>query len=190
MARSSRRRARAWDRAIALGQSHGFRNAQATVIAPTGTIGLVMDCDTTGIEPDFALVKFKKLAGGGYFKIINQAVPAGAAHARLPRERDRRDRRLRRRPRLARRRRRRSTTTTLKAKGFDDEAIAKIEAALGSAFDIKFVFNRWTLGEDFLTETLKVPADTPQRPGLRPAHRTSASPRRTSRPPTSMCAGR
>jgi ribonucleoside-diphosphate reductase alpha chain len=65
----------AWDRAIALGQTHGFRNAQATVIAPTGTIGLVMDCDTTGIEPDFALVKFKKLAGGGYFKIINRAVP-------------------------------------------------------------------------------------------------------------------
>ena len=93
---------RAWDRAIALGQSHGFRNAQATVVAPTGTIGLVMDCDTTGIEPDFALVKFKKLAGGGYFKIINQAVPGGAAHARLPRERDRRDRGLRGRPRLAR----------------------------------------------------------------------------------------
>ena len=66
---------RAWDRAIELGQQHGYRNAQATVIAPTGTIGLVMDCDTTGIEPDFALVKFKKLAGGGYFKIINQAVP-------------------------------------------------------------------------------------------------------------------
>src|SRR5690606_9990760 len=64
----------AWDRAIALGEKHGYRNAQATVIAPTGTIGLVMDCDTTGIEPDFALVKFKKLAGGGYFKIINRAV--------------------------------------------------------------------------------------------------------------------
>ena len=65
----------AWDRAVALGEMHGYRNAQATVIAPTGTIGLVMDCDTTGIEPDFALVKFKKLAGGGYFKIINRAVP-------------------------------------------------------------------------------------------------------------------
>src|SRR5256712_3732938 len=65
----------AWDGALALGEKHGFRNAQTTVIAPTGTIGLVMDCDTTGIEPDFALVKFKKLAGGGYFKIINQAVP-------------------------------------------------------------------------------------------------------------------
>jgi ribonucleotide reductase alpha subunit len=66
---------RAWDLAVTLGEQHGYRNAQATVIAPTGTIGLVMDCDTTGIEPDFALVKFKKLAGGGYFKIINQAVP-------------------------------------------------------------------------------------------------------------------
>ena len=65
----------AWDAALALGEKHGFRNAQATVIAPTGTIGLVMDCDTTGIEPDFALVKFKKLAGGGYFKIINRLVP-------------------------------------------------------------------------------------------------------------------
>ena len=67
---------RAWDIALKLGEEHGYRNAQATVIAPTGTIGLVMDCDTTGIEPDFALVKFKKLAGGGYFKIINRAVPA------------------------------------------------------------------------------------------------------------------
>src|SRR5256714_6893565 len=65
----------AWDAALALGEKHGFRNAQTTVIAPTGTIGLVMDCDTTGIEPDFALVKFKKLAGGGYFKIINRLVP-------------------------------------------------------------------------------------------------------------------
>src|SRR5690606_20248738 len=65
----------AWDRALELGERHGYRNAQTTVIAPTGTIGLVMDCDTTGIEPDFALVKFKKLAGGGYFKIINRMVP-------------------------------------------------------------------------------------------------------------------
>src|SRR5215208_4790656 len=64
-----------WDAALALGDKHGFRNAQVSVIAPTGTIGLVMDCDTTGIEPDFALVKFKKLAGGGYFKIMNRLVP-------------------------------------------------------------------------------------------------------------------
>jgi ribonucleoside-diphosphate reductase alpha chain len=66
-------------KALELGEAHGYRNAQATVIAPTGTIGLVMDCDTTGIEPDFALVKFKKLAGGGYFKIINRSVPEALA---------------------------------------------------------------------------------------------------------------
>ncbi|MEM1329839.1 MAG: adenosylcobalamin-dependent ribonucleoside-diphosphate reductase [Planctomycetota bacterium] len=65
----------AWDDAFKLGKKHGFRNAQTTVIAPTGTIGLLMDCDTTGVEPDFALVKFKKLAGGGYFKIVNASVP-------------------------------------------------------------------------------------------------------------------
>ncbi len=94
----------AWDKAIALGEQHGYRNAQATVIAPTGTIGLVMDCDTTGIEPDFALVKFKKLAGGGYFKIINRAVPEALAHAGLQRSRDRRDRGLCGRPRQSRQR--------------------------------------------------------------------------------------
>lgn len=65
-----------WDNAVAMGEKYGYRNAQATVIAPTGTIGLLMDCDTTSIEPDFALVKFKKLSGGGYFKIVNQSVPA------------------------------------------------------------------------------------------------------------------
>ena len=90
---------RAWDRALTLGEQHGYRNAQVSVIAPTGTIGLVMDCDTTGIEPDFALVKFKKLAGGGYFKIINRAVPEALARARLLRIADRRDRGLCRRPR-------------------------------------------------------------------------------------------
>src|SRR5205823_6083988 len=67
------------DRMLQLGEKHGFRNAQVTVIAPTGTIGLVMDCDTTGVEPDFALVKFKKLAGGGYFKIINASIPPALA---------------------------------------------------------------------------------------------------------------
>ena len=149
---------RAWDRAIELGQAHGFRNAQATVVAPTGTIGLVMDCDTTGIEPDFALVKFKKLAGGGYFKIINQAVPQAlrtlgyrgseiaemeayaVGHASL-----------RQSPAI--------NHTTLKAKGFTDEVLAKVEGGLASAFDIKFVFNKWVLGEEFILNTLKVPAD-------------------------------
>ncbi len=148
----------AWDRALALGEEHGFRNAQATVIAPTGTIGLVMDCDTTGIEPDFALVKFKKLAGGGYFKIINRAVPDAlrtlgyreaeiaeieayaVGHGSLGQA-----------PAI--------NPGSLRAKGFTDEKIAAVEAGLKSAFDIKFVFNRWTLGEDFLTQTLGVPAD-------------------------------
>jgi ribonucleoside-diphosphate reductase alpha chain len=97
------------------------------VIAPTGTIGLVMDCDTTGIEPDFALVKFKKLAGGGYFKIINRAVPGSPAHARLLRKRDRRDRGLCRRPRHARPGAG-INPTTLKAKGFPTRPIEKIKA--------------------------------------------------------------
>ena len=156
---------RAWDRAIALGQAHGFRNAQATVIAPTGTIGLVMDCDTTGIEPDFALVKFKKLAGGGYFKIINRAVPEAlrtlgyreaeiaeieayaVGHGSLAQA-----------PAI--------NSSTLRAKGFDDEALAKIEAGLESAFDIKFVFNKWTVGEDFIVSKLKIAADKVKDPAF------------------------
>ena len=139
---------KAWDRALALGEAHGYRNAQASVVAPTGTIGLVMDCDTTGIEPDFALVKFKKLAGGGYFKIINRAVPEAlrvlgyseaqiaeivvyaVGHGSLGQA-----------PAI--------NHTTLKAKGFSEEAIAKVEKALPTAFDIKFAFNKWTLGADF-----------------------------------------
>ena len=148
----------AWDLALKLGEKNGYRNAQATVIAPTGTIGLVMDCDTTGIEPDFALVKFKKLAGGGYFQIINQAVPEAlrtlgykeseiaeieayaVGHGSLAQAAG-------------------INHTTLRAKGFDDAAIEKIEKSLASAFDIKFVFNKWTLGEDFLTGKLNVPAE-------------------------------
>ncbi|MGJ5149655.1 vitamin B12-dependent ribonucleotide reductase [Bradyrhizobium sp. HKCCYLR1023] len=148
----------AWDDALALGETNGYRNAQVTVVAPTGTIGLVMDCDTTGIEPDFALVKFKKLAGGGYFKIINRAVPAAlrvlgyreseiaeieayaVGHGSLSNA-----------PGV--------NATTLKAKGFTDEAIAKVEKALPTAFDIKFVFNKWTLGEDFIVKQLGVTTD-------------------------------
>jgi hypothetical protein len=94
-----------------LGEQHGYRNAQTTVVAPTGTIGLVMDCDTTGIEPDFALVKFKKLAGGGYWKIINRAVPEALRALGYRENRDRRDRGLCGRPRLARPRRPASTST-------------------------------------------------------------------------------
>ena len=149
---------RAWDRAIELGQAAGFRNAQATVIAPTGTIGLVMDCDTTGIEPDFALVKFKKLAGGGYFKIINQAVPEalstlgyGPAQIAVIEAYAVGHASLRQAPAI--------NHTTLKAKGFTDEVLGKLEGTLKSAFDIKFVFNKWTLGEDFLLATLGVPAE-------------------------------
>ena len=145
-----------WDEAMELGEKHGFRNAQVSVIAPTGTIGLVMDCDTTGIEPDFALVKFKKLAGGGYFKIINQSVPAALAklgygtaqieeiityavgHGTIGNA-----------PGI--------NHTTLIGHGFGAAELAKIEAALPQAFDIRFVFNQWTLGEAFCTKVLGIP---------------------------------
>lgn len=139
----------AWDKAVELGEKHGYRNAQTTVIAPTGTIGLVMDCDTTGIEPDFALVKFKKLSGGGYFKIINQAVPTalknlgyeeheinaivnyakghatikGAPHVNFD---------------------------SLAAKGFTQDDLEKLDKGMVSAFEISFAFNVWSLGEDCL----------------------------------------
>ncbi|WP_237154030.1 vitamin B12-dependent ribonucleotide reductase [Oryzibacter oryziterrae] len=137
----------AWDQALSLGEKHGYRNAQVSVIAPTGTIGLVMDCDTTGIEPDFALVKFKKLAGGGYFKIINRAVPEAlrtlgyseaqiaeieayaVGHGSIAQA-----------PAV--------NPTSLRTKGMTDAAIEKVQGALKSAFDIKFVFNRWTIGDE------------------------------------------
>ena len=148
-----------------------------------------MDCDTTGIEPDFALVKFKKLAGGGYFKIINRAVPEAlrtlgyreseiaeieayaVGHGSLAQA-----------PAI--------NHATLKAKGFNAEVLAKIEGGLDSAFDIKFVFNRWTLGESFLDRHAEGPGRQAQRSGVRSADRTSASRRRTSRPPTSTSAER
>ena len=140
---------KAWDEAVELGEKYGYRNAQATVIAPTGTIGLVMDCDTTGVEPDFALVKFKKLSGGGYFKIINQSVPVAlknlgysekevdaivkyavgnASFAGAPG----------------------INHQTLSEKGFIAEEIKKLDAAVVSAFEIGFVFNVYTLGEECL----------------------------------------
>jgi ribonucleoside-diphosphate reductase alpha chain len=154
-----------WRDALTLGEAHGYRNAQVSVIAPTGTIGLVMDCDTTGIEPDFALVKFKKLAGGGYFKIINRAVPealrtlgydekqitdivayavgrATLAHA----------------PGV--------NHAALKAKGLPEAAIDKVEAALGGAFDIRFVFNKWTLGVETLAQALKISPERYDAPGF------------------------
>ena len=148
----------AWDEALRLGEQHGYRNAQVSVIAPTGTIGLVMDCDTTGIEPDFALVKFKKLAGGGYFKIINRSVPSAleklgysssqieeivgyaVGHGTLGNA-----------PGI--------NHTALIGLGFGPAQIEKVERALGSAFDIRFVFNQWTLGEAFCRDGLNIPAD-------------------------------
>jgi ribonucleoside-diphosphate reductase alpha chain len=148
----------AWDNALALGEKHGYRNAQVSVIAPTGTIGLVMDCDTTGIEPDFALVKFKKLAGGGYFKIINRSVPSALAklgygsaeieeivsyavgHGTIGNS-----------PVI--------NHTSLIGNGFGKAELDKIEGALGTAFDIRFVFNQWTLGEEFCTKVLGIPQE-------------------------------
>jgi len=151
----SRMAAEVWDEALALGEAHGYRNAQTTVIAPTGTIGLVMDCDTTGIEPDFALVKFKKLAGGGYFKIINRTVPDALAHLGYAPEQIEAIIRyavghgtLQGAPGVS--------VARLREKGFGDEQLAAVEAALASAFDIKFVFNKWTLGEAFCRDVLKL----------------------------------
>ncbi|MBI1239676.1 MAG: vitamin B12-dependent ribonucleotide reductase [Alphaproteobacteria bacterium] len=144
---------RAWDDALSLGEQFGYRNAQASVIAPTGTIGLVMDCDTTGIEPDFALVKFKKLAGGGYFKIINQSVPEAlrtlgyapdAIKAIITYAVGRGT--LAGAPALGH--------DVLKAKGFGAAEIEALEGALGTAFDIRFAFNKWTLGEAFCRDAL------------------------------------
>ena len=138
----------AWDKAVSLGKKHGYRNAQATVIAPTGTIGLVMDCDTTGIEPDFAIVKFKKLAGGGYFKIINRVVPE--ALERLGYSQSQIDDVIGYAVGAGSLKTCQSVSiNALKDKGFGDAEIEKIEAALGSAFDIKFAFNQFTLGADF-----------------------------------------
>lgn len=153
-----------WDDALRLGEQYGYRNAQTTVIAPTGTIGLVMDCDTTGIEPDFALVKFKKLSGGGYFKIVNQSVPkalrtlgynetevkaivdyakgtaslAGAPHV---------------------------NHESLRGKGFTEAELEKVEAQLNAAFDISFVFNIWTFGESVL-QRLGFKAEEYNKPGF------------------------
>lgn len=141
------------DLALKLGEQYGYRNAQVTVIAPTGTIGLVMDCDTTGVEPDFALVKFKKLAGGGYFKIINESVPPALkflaytsheiediikyckGHGTLIGC-----------PHI--------NTQTLAEKGFSADVITQIEKTLPSVFDINFAFNKWTVGADFCKDTL------------------------------------
>ncbi|PCH67726.1 MAG: ribonucleoside-diphosphate reductase, adenosylcobalamin-dependent [Rhodobacteraceae bacterium] len=148
----------AWDEALALGEKHGYRNAQSTVVAPTGTIGLVMDCDTTGIEPDFALVKFKKLAGGGYFKIINRSVPGAleglgysSAHIEEIISYAVGHGSIGNAPSI--------NHTTLAGKGFGPNELTKVDAALESAFDCRFVFNQWTLGVEFCTNVLNIPVD-------------------------------
>ncbi|PJA96163.1 MAG: ribonucleoside-diphosphate reductase, adenosylcobalamin-dependent [Ignavibacteriales bacterium CG_4_9_14_3_um_filter_34_10] len=141
------------DRAVELGMQYGFRNAQVTVIAPTGTIGLVMDCDTTGIEPDYALVKFKKLAGGGYFKIINQSIPPALEKLGYSKEQINE---------IIRYAKGSGTLVgcpyinaeTLKAKGFTNEAINKIENILPSVFELSFAFNKYSLGEEFCKQNL------------------------------------
>ncbi|MCA8942121.1 MAG: adenosylcobalamin-dependent ribonucleoside-diphosphate reductase, partial [Planctomycetes bacterium] len=148
----------AWDRALELGEANGYRNAQVTVIAPTGTIGLLMDCDTTGVEPDFALVKFKKLAGGGYFKIINQRLPPalqalGYSNSQID------DiiayavgrKTLAGAPAI--------NHESLAAKGFDDAALQRVEETLKSAFDLSFCFNKNVLGEEFCIESLGFTAE-------------------------------
>ena len=137
---------KAWDDAVQLGEKYGYRNAQTTVIAPTGTIGLVMDCDTTGVEPDFALVKFKKLSGGGYFKIINQSVPAALRNLKYSENEisaivnyAKGHATLEGAPYI--------NTQTLLQKGFTKKELENVEKALGSAFEIGFVFNVFTFGE-------------------------------------------
>ncbi|MFH1306954.1 MAG: LAGLIDADG family homing endonuclease [Candidatus Micrarchaeota archaeon] len=138
-----------WDNAISLGEKYGFRNAQATVVAPTGTIGLLMDCDTTGLEPDFAIVKFKKLAGGGYFKIVNQSVKKALARLGYSKEQiGEVERYCKGRgtlvgcPKINR--------EALKEKGFSDEKVDIVERQMPGVFDIKFAFNKYVLGEEFL----------------------------------------
>jgi ribonucleoside-diphosphate reductase alpha chain len=154
------------DRMLELGEKHGYRNAQVTVIAPTGTIGLVMDCDTTGVEPDFALVKFKKLAGGGYFKIINASIPPALARLGYT---------LLQIEDIVRYCRGTGTLSggcphvnpaSLKAKGFTDDMLARIESLLPGAFELSFVLNRWTMGDDFCRTALHLKHEQLEAPGF------------------------
>ena len=140
---------RAWDRALSLGERHGYRNAQATVLAPTGTIGLVMDCDTTGVEPDFALVKFKKLAGGGYFKIANQSVAPALRHLGYS-PRQIQDilayvvgtSSLAGTPHI--------NPETLAQRGLAAGDLTRVEAALPGAFELGHAFNAFMIGDEAL----------------------------------------
>jgi ribonucleoside-diphosphate reductase alpha chain len=153
------------DRMLDLGEKQGYRNAQVTVLAPTGTIGLILDCDTTGIEPDFALVKFKKLAGGGYFKIINASLPP--ALARLGYTTAQIDDivrycrgagSLQGCPHI--------NPESLRGRGFSDEVLHRLEVQLPSVFELGFAFNRWTIGDDFLQEQLGFALEQIEAPGF------------------------
>jgi ribonucleoside-diphosphate reductase alpha chain len=146
---------RAWDEALEMGSKLGFRNAQVSVIAPTGTIGLLMDCDTTGIEPDFSLVKFKKLAGGGYFKIINQSVPFALENLGYnPNQIQDMIRycmgrgSLKGAPFI--------NHESLEKLGFTKTILDSIEKDLPQSFDISFAFNKWSIGEDFCLKKLGI----------------------------------
>ena len=153
-----------WDEAVRLGHEHGYRNAQATVLAPTGTIGLLMDCDTTGIEPDFSLVKFKKLAGGGYFKIVNQSVPEALRRLGYS-ELEAQEivayvsgtNTLLAAPHINR--------ATLKQRGLSDADLAKVEAAIAGVFDLDLAFGPWVLGDEAY-ERLGVPSSSRGRFGF------------------------
>ena len=153
-----------WDRALAKGEEYGYRNAQTTLLAPTGTIGLLMDCDTTGVEPDFSLVKFKKLAGGGYFKIANQSIePALRNLGYSPKQRKAildyvlGTMTLQNAPAINR--------DSLKAKGFTDADLDRVEATLPGTFELGFAFNAWTLGEDALAR-VGVTMEEASKPGF------------------------
>ncbi|MDR0403412.1 MAG: adenosylcobalamin-dependent ribonucleoside-diphosphate reductase [Treponema sp.] len=156
---------RAWDQALSLGEKHGYRNAQVSAIAPTGTIGLLMDCDTTGVEPDFALVKFKKLAGGGYFKIINQSAPPALEALGYGKNEIGEitvyatgHKTLNGAPGL--------NPERLAEKGFSPEAIAAAEQECAAALSLEGVFNPWVLGGDFVGKQLGVPESTWSLPGF------------------------
>jgi ribonucleoside-diphosphate reductase alpha chain len=153
-----------WDEAVRLGQESGYRNAQATVLAPTGTIGLLMDCDTTGIEPDFALVKFKKLAGGGYFKIVNQSVPEALRRLGYDAAEVQEivayvcgTNTLLGAPHINR--------ASLKARGLTDDDLAKVEGALLGSFELDLAFGAFILGEETYAR-LGVPLDQTRRMGF------------------------
>ncbi|MGA2480032.1 MAG: adenosylcobalamin-dependent ribonucleoside-diphosphate reductase, partial [Spirochaetia bacterium] len=150
---------RSWDKALALGEKYGYRNAQVTAIAPTGTIGLVMDCDTTGVEPDFSLVKFKKLAGGGYFKIINTSIPPALRRLGYTEEQIQEitlyclgHGTLDGAPGVS--------SERLAARGFTPEAIEKVNGSLTNAFSTAFSFTAHVLGKPFLEDTLGIPETT------------------------------